>query len=1070
MKKQMKFFRCISTPASFPCKKGETRELVIHQFRSQLLFRRLIFQSIIILALGILFPQGISASVNAGDNTQQNPIKITGKVNDTSGEPVIGANISVVDVQGSGTISDINGEFSLFVPSASSRIKVTFIGYKDKIVPVKQGAELTVILEEDSQVLGEVEVVAYGVQKKVSVTGAISSMRGDDLLKTPAGSISNILSGQVTGISSVQYSGEPGADAASLYVRGIATWNDSSPIVQVDGVDRDFSQIDPNEIESITVLKDASATAVFGVRGANGVILITTKRGAQGKAKISFSTSAGVNMMTKQLEFANAYQYASYYNEMQINDGNVPTFSEEQLEKFRTHSDPIRYPDINWLDYCMNDAAFQSQHNVNISGGTDYMRYFVSAGMFTQAGMFKQFSAADDFNFDYKRYNYRANLDFDVSKTTLLSVNIGGRTESKRTPESGEDQNQLFRKLYWAVPFAGAGIVDGKYVVSNTDDLPFTGSTGLESYYGKGARHKVTHVLNIDLALNQKLDFITKGLSARLKGAYNTDYSTTKVSSASVARYTPVLMQDGSVAYRKSGSDSELNYWEDTNAFGKGRNWYMELGINYARKFGDHNVSGLLLYNQSKKYYPGGDYNDIPTAYVGLVGRATYDWKTRYLAEFNIGYNGSENFIRSKRYGIFPAGSLGWIVSEEPFFNNIKYILNYMKVRASVGVVGNDKANNRRFLYLPDAYKLGGGYYFGTNTDPKRDGAYEATKSNQDVTWEKAVKQNYGIDFAFLNDRLRLSADYFYEKRRDILSSPDYLPTILGMALPNVNVGEIENKGYELEVKWNDTAGSDFRYWASANISFARNKILYMNEVTQNEPWMYKTGRTIGSRSMYKFWGFYDETAEDRYFKEFGQNIATHGTILQPGDCIYVDLNNDGKIDGDDATRDIGFTDVPEYTAGLNVGFSWKNFDFSMQWTGAWNVDRMLSEFRQPLGDTHNKGLLLYQYENTWRSSADTYTAKYPRISTVSERNNTAGSDLYLIDASYLRLKSVEVGYNFDLAFMKKIKMNSCRLYINGYNLLTFTGFQWGDPESRQSDRPNYPLTRVFNIGLKVGF
>lgn len=1011
-----------------------------------------------------LFAENLAVEIS-----QQSLQKIVGTVKDSKGEPVIGANV-LIEGSTTGTITDLNGAFTLQVPVRATKLKISFIGFKDKIIPIKRGASMVIVLEDDTQLLDEVQVVAYGVQKKVSITGAISSMKGDDLLKTPAGSISNMLSGQITGISSVQYSGEPGADAADIYVRGIATWNDASPIIQVDGVDRDFSQIDPNEIESITVLKDASATAVFGVRGANGVILITTKRGAEGKAKISFSTSAGVNVLTKQLDFANSYQYASYYNDMQVNDGGVPTFSNEQLEKFRTHSDPILYPDVNWLDYCMKNSAFQSQHNVNISGGIDNMRYFVSAGMFTQAGMFKQFNATDNFNFDYKRYNYRANLDFDITKSTLLSVNIGGRVESKRTPESGEDQNQLFRKLYWAVPFAGAGIVNGKRVVSNTDYLPFTGSDGLSSYYGKGFRSTTTNVLNLDLALNQKLDFVTKGLSAKLKGAYNTEYSNKKIASSSKASYIPVVQNDGSIAYRKDGSDSQLSYSEPDDQFTKARDWYMELAMNYARKFGDHNVTGLLLYNQSKKYYPGGTYNDIPSAYVGLVGRATYDWRTRYLAEFNIGYNGSENFIQSKRYGVFPAGSIGWVISEESFFKPIKKVASYMKLRASIGVVGNDKSNNQRFLYMPDAYQLGGSYFFGTNINSAKPGAYESTKSYADVTWEKATKQNYGFDIAVLKERLNISVDYFYEKRKDILMSPDYLPGILGMSLPVVNVGETQNKGYEIQAKWNDQVGKDFRYWINANLSFARNKIVYQNEVAQNEPWMYKTGRVIGSRSMYKFWGFYDETADARYEAEFGKKIADHGIALAPGDCVYTDLNGDGKITGDDATRNIGFTDAPEYTAGLNAGFNWKNFDFSMQWTGGWNVDRMLSEFRQPLGDTFNKGLLLYQYETTWRSSEDTYTAKYPRISGLHASNNYAGSDLYLIDASYLRLKSIEIGYNFDFPFMKKLKMDQCRLYINGYNLLTITGFKWGDPESRQSDRPNYPLTRVFNVGLKVGF
>ncbi len=781
----------------------------------------------------LLFCTGFIAShplvVSAADKVmavqlihQQQTIK--GIVVDASGEPVIGANV-VVEGTTMGTITDFEGTFSISVPK-NGKIKISFIGYKDQVLTPQSGKNLRVVLEDDSQMLGEVQVVAYGAQKKVSITGAISSMKGEDLLKTPAASMSNVLSGQITGISSVQYSGEPGADEADLYVRGIATWNNAKPLIQVDGVEREFSQIDPNEVESITVLKDASATAVFGVRGANGVILITTKRGAEGKAKISFSTSAGVNLRTKQLEFANSYQYASYYNDLQVNDGGVPTFTEEQLIKFRDHTDPILYPDINWIDYCMNKAAFQSQHNVNISGGTDRMRYFVSAGMFTQDGMFKQLAASDNFNFNYKRYNYRANLDFDATKTTLISVNIGGRIETKRTPESGEDQNQLFRKLYWAVPFAGAGIVDGKRVVSNADYLPFTGSDGLNSYYGKGFRSTTTNVLNVDLVLDQKLDFITKGLSFKLKGSYNTSYWTQKIASSSMAVYTPVLHDDGSIGYRKSGSDSQLSYSRNSNGEGKSRDWYMEAALNYSRKFGDHNVTGLVLYNQSKRYYPGGTYDDIPSAYVGFVGRATYDYKTRYMAEFNVGYNGSENFAPGKRYGLFPAGSIGWIVSEESFFKPLKKVINYFKVRASVGMVGNDNNGNNRFLYLPDAYILNDdGYFFGTNAGNKKPGAYEASKSNADVTWEKSVKQNYGIDFSILNEKLNISLDYFKENRRDILSSPDYMPGILGMVLPIMNVGKTENKGYEFQLKWNDKIGDDFRYWANFNLSLRATKL-----------------------------------------------------------------------------------------------------------------------------------------------------------------------------------------------------------------------------------------------------
>ena len=821
-----------------------------------------LFPVAILLFLFLSVPlKGYSNEAFSSEGMQQNTVKVTGTVKDTNGEPIIGANVMVVGTA-TGVITDIDGNFMLEVP-VGGKLQFSFIGYKEQVVPIKKGISLNIVLEEDSQMLGEVEVVAYGAQKKVSITGAISSMKGDDLLKTPAGSISNIRSGQVTGISSVQYSGEPGADAADIYVRGVATWQDASPLIQVDGVERDMSQIDPNEIESITVLKDASATAVFGVRGANGVILITTKRGAEGKAKISFTTSAGVNVRTKELDFANSYQYADYYNMMKINDGEQPTFTDEQLVAFRDHTDPIMYPDINWIDYCMNKASFQSQHNVNISGGTNNMRYFVSTGLFTQGGMFKKLGADNNANFDYKRYNYRANLDFDVTKSTTLSVNIGGRVDTKRTPESGEDQNQLFRKLYWAVPFAGAGIVDGKRIVTNQEYISLNMVDGLESYYGKGFRNTTTNTLNLDMILDQKLDFVTKGLSLKLKGSYNSSYGTTKVASSSKAKYTPVITENG-IAYRKEGSDTQTSYSE--GGYSKARDWYMELALNYSRKFGDHNVSGLLLYNQSKRYYPGGTYDYIPSGYVGLVGRITYDWKSRYMAEFNAGYNGSENFAPENRYGFFPAGSIGWVLSEEQFFAPLKKVVGYFKVRAAVGMVGNDRMGSNRFLYLPGKYSYGSGdgYYFGTNVNNKKPGAWEASQSNPDAKWETAVKQNYGIDFNILNERLSVSADYFIEKRRDILVSPDYLPGILGMTLPVVNVGKTENRGFEIQAKWNDKLNDDFRYWANFNLSFARNKIIFKNEVAQNEEWMYETGRRIGSRSMYKFWGFYDETADKR--------------------------------------------------------------------------------------------------------------------------------------------------------------------------------------------------------------
>lgn len=997
--------------------------------------------------------------------------EIKGKVTDKDGAGIPGASVLIKGTT-TGTITDSEGNFSLILPADAKALVFSFVGMKRTEVPIGNKSFINVMMKEESVGLGEVVAIAYGKQSKMTITGAVSSVSGDDLLKTPTGSLSNALSGAITGLSSVQYSGEPGADDAEIFIRGVTTLNSSAPLIEVDGVEREFSQIDPNEIASITVLKDASATAVFGVRGANGVILITTKRGKEGKAKISFSTSAGIQSPTKQLKFANSYQYATFYNEAQANDGVDPSsfkFQPNVLDAFRTHSDPITYPDMDWMNYLLKKGALQTQHNINISGGVEKLRYFVSLGAYTQEGLFKTFDAGYNFNFNYKRYNYRANLDFDMTKSTTLSLNLGGRVEDKNTPISNEDQNQLFRQLYWATPFGGAGIIDGKRVVTNADYVPAPGVDGLYPYYGKGYNSKSTNVLNVDLILKQKLDFVTKGLLFKVKGSYNSSYSHTKSRSTTLPYYTPVITDSGSVEYMKSGDDGELGYGEN---FGKGRNWYAEASLNYQRKFGNHNVSALALYTQSKTYYPK-QYTDIPSGYVGMVGRLTYDYKTRYMAEFNMGYNGSENFAPDRRYGFFPAGSVGWVISEENFMKNIKHVINYMKLRASYGIVGNDKYYvgdvQQRFMYIPDSYALGGGYNFGTNVGSNQPGAYESKKSNHNVTWEKAYKQNYGVDLTFFKQRLNMSVDVFKEHRKDILIQSGRMPGILGVSLPVVNMGVVDSHGYELSLKWSDKLNDNFRYWLNGNLSFARNKVIEMGEVTPNYPYMSQTGRPVGSHIIYKFWGFYDDKANALYKAQFGEDIPEQSGGLEPGDVVYVDLNHDGVINSDDVTQ-AGYTDNPEYVLGFNGGFQWKNFDFSMQLTGATHVSRLLQEtFREPLGDTNAKGLLLYQYEQRWTPETAS-TAKLPRATLAHKANNYKSSDLFLADASYLRLKNIEIGYNLHLPILKKAGVQKCRFYVNGYNVATLTGFKWGDPESRTSSRPSYPLTKVYNLGLKVDF
>ena len=1035
------------------------------------------------LAVAPFFGGQAYAAVEA---TQQQAT-IKGTVVDSNGEPVIGASV-VIEGTTTGTITDIDGVFMLNC-QPGTKLQISFIGYTTKTVPAK--ADMKVVMEDDSQMLQEVQVVAYGVQKKVTVTGAISSVGSEELTRTPVSSVNNVLGGQMTGLTTVQYSGEPGSDAADIFVRGKATFNDSSPLIQVDGVERSMSDIDPNEIESVTVLKDASATAVFGIRGANGVILITTKRGKEGKATVTFNTSASILQPTKMVEQANSYEYATFYNQLMINDGAAPRFSDVLVQKFKDHSDPILYPDTRWADYIMKDMALQTQHNLSISGGTDRVRYFISAGAYTQGGLFQNFELPYDVSYSYKRFNYRANFDIDVTKTTLLSFNLAGNVDNSYKPHTSQGVSGMIKNMYYATPFSSPGIVDGVgYVVTaqdygGEDGLPFVGGTGM-SYYGSGFDRASNNKLTADLILDQKLDFITKGLSVKVKGSYNSSFVVTKTGTGgAVATYTPVPQEDGSLKYRKSGENTDVRYSYSNS---KARDWYMEASLNYARSFGDHNVTALFLYNQSKEYYYGSQYSDVPRGYVGLVGRVTYDWQSRYMAEFNIGYNGSENFAPERRFGTFPAGSLGWIMSEEKWFQPLKPWVSFLKLRASVGMVGNDKTPNKdmRFLYLPDPYQVnnadlpnrsnnsGYAYSFGIENSTPSMGARELSKNNAEVGWETALKQNYGIDMNFFDDRLRTSIDYYREHRKDILLLDGTAPSLIGFTVPYANLGEVNSWGWELSLKWNDRIGDSFRYWANLNLSYNQNEIIEDKQAPQSYDYQYTKGHRIGARSQYVFFRYYDEQTPELYEKTFNRPYPEQMTVLQNGDAVYVDLNGDRIIDSNDMSRDYGYTDDPEYMLGFNLGFSWKNWEVSTQWTAAWNVSRMISDvFRQPFfsaADPETGGLLAYHLDNTWTPDNPSQDAKYPRATFTNRNNNYATSTLYEQDSKYLRLKTLQVAYNFDLPFMKKLGLNTLQLAFSGYNLWTVTPYLWGDPETRASNAPSYPLSKTYTLSLKVGF
>ncbi len=1078
-----------------------------------------------------------SLALKAGAEIQkvQQGELIKGTVVDDLGETVIGASVIVVGGNATlGAITDIDGNFAIKA-KPGQKLKITYVGYKEAIVVAKQG--MRVQLETANQTLKEVEVVAYGTQKKVTMTGAISSVKSSDLVRTSVGSVNNVLGGQLSGVTTVQYSGEPGDDAAEIFVRGKATWGDSAPLIQVDGVERSMNDIDPNEIESVTVLKDASATAVFGVRGANGVVLITTKRGAQGKAKISASTSWTALSPTKMVEQATSYEYANFYNQMSYNDylqtgvegvatgtyasmdayqSEIPfakSFSDAIIQKFADGSDPIRFPSTRWADYIMKDVTLQQQHNLNISGGTDQVRYFISAGYFSQGGLFKEFGRSYDYGYQYNRFNYRANLDLKATKTTTLSFNVAGNVSNADKPYTGMGSGGMIKNIYYATPFSSPGIVDGKMVVCTDDytdglNMPFLGSNGM-AYYGNGFMQTNINKIQMDLVLEQKLDFITKGLSFKAKGSYNSSFTVSKQGSCGVATYNPIVQVDATtgetlynadgtpyILYRQKGNDTDPSY---SYSQGKARDWYLEGSFNYSRVFGKHTVNGLLLYNQSKQYYYSStSYPDVPRSYVGLVGRVTYDYGNKYLAEFNVGYNGSENFAPGRRFGTFPAGSLGWIVSEEKFWKPLSKAVSFFKLRASWGLVGNDKtAEAIRFMYLADPYGTGSsglvsnvvsstvdtyGYLFGNANSGTEagisgiSGAYEYLKNNPDIGWEKAFKQDYGFDLNFLNNRVKTTFDYYREHRTNILLRDATVPSTIGFTMPYTNDGETKAWGWELSVAYNDNIGKDFRFWTKLNLSYNQNEIIEMKEAPQANDYMLSRGHRIGARSMYKFWKYYEgEQTKEEYKATFGTEFPTQLKELQPGDCVFVDLDGNGKIDPNDKTRDNGYTDDPEYMAGLTFGFTYKRLTFNAQFTGAWNVSRYITDvFRQPFycaSNTTQGGLLAYHVNNTWTPGVnESQDALYPRATWKNAVQNYAESDLWEKDSKYLRLKTVSLSYDFINPVFKRIGMTKCEVTLSGYNLLTFTPYKWGDPETRASNSPSYPLQRTYTISLNVGF
>jgi len=1055
-----------------------------------------------------------------------NPIK--GKVVDAKGESIIGASIRIKGGDKVGTITDFEGNFNLEV-SDNAILNVTYIGYKATMLPVKGLSFLKVVLYEDASILNEVVVVGYSTQKKETLTGSIATVDNKDLIASPMANISNSLVGRVPGIVSNQSSGEPGDNTSTIRIRGASTLNTGGqdPLIVIDGIQsttQTMNSLDPNEIAGVSVLKDASSTAVYGVKGANGVIIVTTKRGNKGVPKINFSYRYGLSRLTTELKTLNSYDYAVFRNEAINKDmdpgKNQYLFTEDDLWKFKNNRDytPAEVSNMNLTpdqkEALLNSPALyygshdyfhellggispQQQYNINISGGSDRMKYFVSLGTFSQDGVINnsQYKGID-VNSHYKRYNFRSNIDVDVFKNLKLSVDFGGQVEGKQGIVGTDLDNSSYGRhktlmvmVYATAPFNGPGMIDGKLIdrfSPNNNPLAGKGSSGLSptsALYWNPVLQTSSSNLSSTFKLQHTMDYLTKGLSLNGTISYNDVYLKSVVTSRMPQIYTVTRNPSNpSEILFFGGSDQPTVISEKPYLNNKWNRLYMEAKLNYTRSFGKHNVTGLLLYNVQTTNDPGLEYN-VPASLIGTAARVTYGYNDRYLAEFNMGYNGSENFPEGKRFGFFPAVSLGWIVSNESFFPKDSWI-SWLKLRGSYGEVGNDQIGKRRFLYLPSTWyngnsSIGGGYSFGntngSSTDPYYTGVSEGIVGNPNVTWERARKSNFGLDWYFFKDRLTMTFDYFTEKRDNILWDLGTAPAIVGAALAPANLGKVNNQGFEVSLGWNDNS-KDFRYSVGINLSFADNKIEFMDEPAFPYEWMNTTGFALGQYKGYRTDGFYNNEGEasNRPY------VSNDGNNVRAGDVRYVDIDGDGVIDNKDMTP-IGYSNMPKFSFGTNIKLEYKGFSISTLFTGSYKGSIPMTSFylQNPFYMTNNNALQ-FQYDGRWTPEKveQGIMPTFPRASLrTHDSQNGVMSDLWLQSTQFVRLKNLEIAYDItNLRSLKKIGLSNVRLFVNGSNLFT-----WGakvidgfDPEQLDaggaSDGFLYPPTQSYNFGVNVQF
>lgn len=1018
-------------------------------------FHRIAQRLALLLAAGLL---GISLM-----GAQQVPRRnLSGQILDEQGNGIAGASI-IVKGSTRGVMADENGQFTIEV-SRDDVLVVSFLGYEDKEELVGQQDDIVIRMVPKTSELEEVTVVAYGTQRKASVIGAISTIETRQL-EGAYGQLSSGLAGKLAGIVVMQRTGEPGA-GADFWIRGVNTFGaNSTPLILVDGVERDMDLVDVDDIASFSILKDATATALYGVRGANGIVLITTKRGAESKPKVSFKAEYGVTQPVKLPELANTEQWIDYFNELYVDQGSDPAISEYERQMYLSGEDPDLYPSVDWVGSIFKDAANTGRVNVNVTGGTRSIRYYVGGSWYREDGIF---NVADNDRYDsqlnFNRFSFRSNVDIDITKSTILGLSLSTQYTTRNAP--GYALGDIYAYTMYTTPVATPTVYsDGTLANPQLGHNPYN---MLNSY---GYRRYTNIVAQSLMSLTQDFsDIVTEGLKANVKFSWDANNG-----NMLWRRLSPTF-------YYATGRDKETHDLIYA-AFNNGSNYMtlersnnswttinLEASVNYERHFGgQHRVGGMFLYSlrSSTNNVPGSYIYSYPYRNMGVAGRATYSFRDTYFAEFNFGYNGSENFAPGRRFGFFPSLAAGWLVSNEPFWANLKDVVNELKFKASWGKIGNDQiGGSRRYAYNTTMNTGAAGFTFGKNGGTYTPGITTGDYGNPDVAWEEATKKNFGVEISLWN-ALKFQADYFHDLRDGIFILRESTPSVVGINVQQwVNLGRMKNQGIDMGVQYDHTFSNGLYLSARANYTFNRNKKLYDDKPDQIWKYQNRAGFAYGQQFGLIAEGLFADQADiDRWPEQKFSNV-------RPGDIKYRDINADNVVDEYDKVA-IGYTTIPEINYGFGLSAAWHGVDASVFFTGVGHVTRIISG-QNLFGASYNIIRLGQIYkdvaENRWTLENQNPDAPYPRLSMNKVENNQQPSTYWQRDMSFMRLKNAEIGYTLPKRISSKIGLSTVRIYIQGVNLLTFSKFKLWDPELDANYGNVYPTVRTVTTGLNLNF